>query len=280
MTSITPTNLGRAVRILGGQSRHTQAYGDPRARWFALLAPGLLVTRSIVLVALLGAAAMLSWVRVEANVRIVVVLLLALHTAGTLCIVRSRDDAFVMAATASSLALDALLCGWLAGAAGQLWSPALPLALAVLVIGFLLARSSGAIATAALLIVAASLTIWSQPGTPLLWSPLLRLDTTLIPETVYAGEQALAGAPAPLATVLDSESWFAGGIVVEGSGHGFPTALSVDTSFAGAPAFTSQTPLLAPAFLIAVVALAAGGATHLLRLRRTRSAVAARDESA
>lgn len=221
----------------------------PSPSWFALTAPGMLLTRSIVMLTLIVAPWVTALVYVAPVVRVTTAALLLLHLVSTRFIVRNSQRPSMRLAFCGLLAIDALLSGVLLGTDPRLGGPAAPLSAVVLAMSFGAAGWFALLLCALATLVTAVTTAWCAVAGPLLLSMTLSFAPTLSLETFVAG--------APASTAL-----------------GVPTALSVETVFAGVPAIDRGATLFVPALAIALIALCVGSGASLLRVRRTLSAVA------
>src|SRR5438876_11643433 len=111
------------------------ARSDPRAAWLALTAPGLLVSRSCITLALIGAPLLTPFVYVDAVVRGTAAALLLAHVITT-GLALQYPGTWSSAALYGLLAADALLCGALLGAHRPLVGAGLPLAVLILAMCF------------------------------------------------------------------------------------------------------------------------------------------------
>ena len=238
-----------------------------QAEWLRCTTPGMLATRSIILLTLIVTPSVSSYVAVDPRVRSVAAALLLAHAAGTLVSVR-RAGRLSMVACALLLACDGVLCGALVQGLPQMRGPGLPLVAVLLAIGFQTAGWGGACGCVVALIAGVAGAGWLGIAAPLILSPRLVFSTMLSVETLFAGAPAVATAMPALPTALLVEPSFAGALTATVPVYWPPTALGVETSFAGMPVVGSVAALFLPTLLVAVSALALGGGVSLLRVGR------------
>jgi hypothetical protein len=214
--------------------------------WLVLVAPGLLVTRGGILLAVIAAPLLTASVRVALVARVTAAGLLLAQVASTRLLLRRRgprsEGVFV-----TFLAIDVLLAGVLLAAEGRLWGAGVPIAVVALAMSFEVAGWASAGVGALLLSAGFAATRWFEIGAPLVWPDALMFGTTLSVETSYAGLP-----------------------VVEAAVRSFPTALHVETSFGGTSGLGWTATLLLPVWAIALAALSIGVAVNVVRVRRAR----------
>jgi hypothetical protein len=215
--------------------------------WYALTAPGMLLTRSIVALALIVTPWLTALVYVAPVARNAAAGLLLLHVCGTRFLVRHRQRAAATLVFGGVLMADALCAGVLLGADLRLRGPATPIALVVVAMSFGVQEWSGALLCTAVTGAAAAATAWSDRIGPLIAWTQPSFSPSLSVESFFAG------APVSVAP-------------------GLPTVLSVETLFAGVPAIDRSAPLYMPALAIALFALCVGSGASLLRVRRALAA--------
>ena len=236
------------------------------AQWLRLTAPGMLVTRGIVLAALIVAPAVTSHVAVDPRVRVVAPALLLAHAAGVLSV--RGGEGFSALISVLLLACDGVLCGALVRGLPELRGPGLPLICVVLAIGFQTAGWSAMLGCLGAVVAGVAAGAWLRLDTPLMLSPRLVFPTALSVESLFAGVPTVATATPMFPTVLSAEPSFAKALAVTTPFYWLPTTLSVETYFAGAPAMGSVAALFMPTVVVAVFAVGLGGGLNLRRVRR------------
>ncbi len=239
-----------------------------QADWLRLTAPGTLLTRSIVLGALIGAPAVTAYVAIDPTVRVLAGGLLLVHAAGVLSL--RRGDWWCMIVSILLLACDGMLCGALVHGLPELRGPGLPLISVVLALGFQTAGWSSTLGSFGAVVAGVAGAAWLRIDAPLMLSPRLVFPTTLSVETLFAGLPAVTTAMPILPTALSVDPSFAKALAVATPVYWLPTTLAVETHFGGVPALGSVSGLFVPAVVIAVLAVGVGGG---LNLRQTRRAV-------
>ena len=215
-----------------------------RRAWLALVAPGMLVPRVAIALAVVLVPWLLPSVDVVPTARVVAAALVTAQVASTVAMQRRPGNraAVVFAAV---LAVDVVLCGVVLGSERHLSGVGLPMALIAVTLCFAIDGWIGA-GLGALLVGAGSAAAASLPiHAPIIWPDSLVFGTTLSVETVYAGR------PAVDATML----WF-------------PTALHVETSFGGVSGLGWPAAVLLPVLALAVAALGLGTIVSLWGVRR------------
>ena len=242
----------------------------PLARWLRLVTPGMLVTRSVVILALILAPSFTRLVCVDEPVRSVAVALLLAHIVTGALVVRCPWRRLAVAVAGAMLGVDALLSGVMLGAVTRMASPAIAVGVVVLAIGL---QSGGWRAVCACVLgigFGAAAAMWSEIGSPLVFSPAVSYSSALNVETSFAGTSAIGAGGWQFSTVLDVDTSFAGTAALVPPAYHFTTRLDVDTSFAGGPAMGLPAPLFVPALLLACIALCVGNGVSLVRVRRER----------
>lgn len=222
---------------------------DPASSWHALMAPGMLLTRSIVTLTLIVVPWLSASIYVAAGVRAAAAAMLLLHVGSTRVIVRNRQR---LAANAfwGVLGIDAFASGLLLATAPQLRGPAVPLMLVVLAMSFEGGGGWGLLLCTLVMSVTAAAAAWCEVAGPVIVSTALSFSPVLSVETFFAGGPT-SGAP------------------------GLSTTLSVETLFAGVPVLDRGAPLFVPALALGLIALCVGGGVSLLRVRSAVSVVGA-----
>ncbi len=234
--------MPEAPDALGPSARERSAL---RA-WLVLVAPGLLVTRGGISLAIIIAPLLTRGVHVAVVARVTAAGLLLAQVASTSLMLR-RGGLRSMAVFVTFLAIDLLLCGIVLGADRQVWNGA-PIAAVALAMTFEVAGWGSAGVGALLLGAGLAAARWLEIGAPLVWPDTLMFGTTLSVETSYAGLP-----------------------VVDAAVRSFPTALHVDTAFDGASGLGWTAALLLPAWAIPLAALSIGVAVNVVRVRRART---------
>lgn len=242
------------------------------AEWLRLTAPGTLVTRGIVLGALIGVPSLTASVAVDPTVRLLAGALLLVHAGGVLRV--RRGDAWCTVVAVLLLACDGVLCGVLVRGLPELRGPGLPLIGVVLAIGFQTAGWSAALGCFGAVVAGAAAAAWLHIDAPLMLSPRLVFPTTLSVETLFAGVPAVTTAMPSVPTALSADPSFAKALAVTTPVYWLPTTLAVETHFGGVPALGSVAGLFVPAVAIAVLAVGVGGGLNLRRARRAAHAAA------
>jgi hypothetical protein len=222
------------------------------AAWLALMAPGILLTQALLVLALAAAPWLTTSVYVAPGASLTAAALLLAQSITAVFMLRSGSW---LAAVAFMIVLivEALGAGALLGLDLQPRSPAIAMCLATLVMSAMAGGWLGGFAS--LLAAAAGVGAAMHAG---LAELLLRSGTLLFSTTLSAGT-SFATAP-PLATTAVS----------------FPTVLSVETFYDGSPVVVgSSAQLFLPALAIVLLALLIGGGLNVLRGRRAMAAVAA-----
>lgn len=242
--------------------------GAAFARWVAWTTPGILVSRIVVLSALIAAPWVTTVVYVEQPVRYAAAALLLAHLVAARLVVRRAGRSVATAATCIMLVIDAVLSGVLIGAACDMRSPAIPVGLVVLAIGFQAGGWRALLGSSIGIVAGIVVTAWSPLGTPLLFSPAASYATALRVDTSFAGSPAVAVAAPQFPSVLDPDTSYAGTPGLSPPAYIFATDLSVDTTYAGVPSAAYGAPPMLPVFALAFVAVWVGGAVSLLRTWR------------
>jgi hypothetical protein len=234
----------------------------------------MLVSRSVVILALILAPSFTPLVHVDRPVRSVAAALLLAHIVAGVFVVRCSRRRLAIAVAGAMLCVDAVLSGVMLGAVTQPASPSVAIGAVVLAIGFQTGgwRALCLCGVGMGLGVAAAMA--SDVGTPLLFSPTLSYSTALNVETSFAGTAATGTAAWVFPTVLDADTSFAGTSALVPPAYHFTTRLEVDTAFAGVSATGSSAPLFVPGLALACIALCVGNGFNLLRLRRARHRIA------
>jgi hypothetical protein len=250
-------------------------HADPRAAWLALTAPGLLVSRSCITLALLCAPLLTPIVYVEGTVRRAAAALLLAHlvTTGLALQYPGRSSSVALYAL---LGLDALLCGALLGVHGTLLWAGVPLALLVLALGLEAAGPAAVVGCTLALALGAAASPWFGITRPLVFAPAVVFPTFLSVESSYAGAPVIATDAVSFPTVLSVEPTFGGAPAAAGSEYAVPTVLTPETEFAGVSAVGSSTPLVVPAVLLVLGAITVGCAVSLWRVRRVAAVASSR----
>ncbi|MFQ5667056.1 MAG: hypothetical protein ACE5I7_11565 [Candidatus Binatia bacterium] len=255
------------LKSVQGRSRR-----EAVASWLALMAPGMLLTRGTIVLALLAAPSLMPWVPVTFTVRLVAAVLLLMHLGSTASLVR-HPRAWPLAATFLGLVtLDALLCGALLGADPQLHSPALPLGLAVLALGLTAGGWLAATACLGAAGIGAIAAVWWGMS-PALFVPLTFSFQTILAVDNHFGGAVVGSLGLSFPTTLGVDTLFGGVPAAVTAGNSFRTVLSVDTFFAGSPAGSGLEILFTPALAVALTALCTGMGLNLWRARQARTAV-------
>jgi hypothetical protein len=258
--------LDDGAGVAGSWTAAAAAAVGGTATWLAAVAPGIFLTCSLVLLALILAPWVISAVYVAAAARAVAAGMLLVHIAATV-LTLSRSGLRSVALLLALLAADALLAGTVIAADTSLLGPGAAIALLVLMLGFEAAGWMGALGGVAFVAIGIGGASFTAGG-PLLLMSHWSFPTALSVETSFAGVSAGPTAAPVFPTALSVETFFAGVPVARAPADGFPTALMIETSFAGAPTSGSSGALFVPALGIVLTALCVGGAVNLLRLRR------------
>lgn len=261
-----PLRAEAAAEPAGGRWR------DGVAAWLALTAPGILVTRALVVLSLLASPWLTGAVYVAPTVSRLAAALLIAQVAATLLVSTRHPSGLTAAVWFAGFVVEALLSGVLLG--GELHGAGAGAIAAVVVLAIGVAAAGWpALVIGALCVVGAS-TAGARLGVaaPVLWVPGLPFSTHLSVETGLAG--AAATPPWSFPTRLSVETLYAGSPAITGT-PGFALTLDVETWYAGAPAVDANSGLLLPALAIALIAICAGMAVNLLRVRKTSDAVTA-----
>lgn len=220
--------------------------------WLICVASGMLVPRAVVSIGFVVAPWLTAVFHVTAATRVAAAAVLFAQVASTVVLLRlpgRRSTNLFMAL----LAVDFLLCGVVLGAEHQLWGVGVPMAILALAMSFEVAGWVTVGTAAVLIAVGYAAAAWLGIRTPLLWPDTLMFGTALSVETSFAGTP-----------VVDAAVW------------SFSTALHVETSFGGVSGLGWTTALFLPVPAIALAALATGALVNIRRVRRARSASAAR----
>lgn len=241
--------------------------------WLALTAPGMLVTRSVVLLALVLTPSLTTRIYVDAVARTAGAALLLAHIGSTRRVVR-RPERWSTTIFLTLLAIDGLLAGVVAGADLEWRGASVPIVAVALALGFETAGWPGLACCAAAAAFGVGAAARSGIGALLMFSPALASSTTLDVETLFAGVTTVAAAVPLCAPALSVEPTFAGALVADAPVCAPATTLSVETRFTGHPAIGSRADLFLPMLVLVFGAIAVGGAVSLLRVRSARKAVA------
>ncbi len=266
-------------RIQAGTDREatTEPSASPPApdgvrAWLAVTAPGMLVTRSLVLLALILTPVLTPAVRVEAAARTAAAALLLAHIGSTAQVLR-RPGRGTMTILFALLSIDGLLAGLLAGADPGWRGTAVPFAALSLALSFAAAGGAGLAYGIAVTTLGAGAALWSGMVTPLVFSPSPTFFTILDVEPRYG--TTIAAIPPLCATALSVEASFAAVRDANAPACAPATRLSLETLFAGRAAGLSSAGLFTPTFLLVCGAIAIGSAVSLLRVRAATHLVAA-----
>jgi len=247
---------------------------DGVAAWLMVTAPGMLLTRSLVMLALIGVAWWYELSRDPSRLAAVGAAYLATQAIGTLWMVR-RPGRVSIALCSALLAVDAAIAGLLLGSGLAWYAPGVALAVVAVGLGLEAIGWRGVLLSGC---VSVAITA------ALAWSGFTSVSPTRVPPPVLSVEQSFAGVR-----------------VESGEGSSFAGALSVETSFAGTPVFTAAVRRLSPvlsversyngvvaearapialselllfSLLAAVLAVVAGNLLSLVRSRRAQTDVA------
>ncbi len=223
------------------------------AAWVALTAPGILLTQAIVVAALITTPWLTASVYVAPGVCVSAGALLLAECASAALLCRMKLQKLAAVAFVGVLGLEAAGAGVLLGVDLQLRSPALAIAVVVAAMSWMASGPTGAIGAA--VGVAAGLAAATR--------------TSLVEPLLTSGSMGFS-------PTLDVQGWFATVPPLATTTVSFPTTLSVETFYGGAPVLVgSSTPLLLPALAISLVAVFLGGGVNVLRGRKAAAAVAA-----
>ena len=233
------------------------------AAWMALAGPGMLVSSGVVTLVLVGMPWLTTAVYIAPVVRQTATALLVAQTTVSGLLLWQPQWAWLGHTFRLLLSVAAVACGVLMGADPQLLSPAGPIAVIVLAMGFEADGWRGLARGAFCAAVAATFAPWCGAVRPLLLVPAPSFRSALSVDTTFAGVH-LFGEP------------FVGLVGASGGGGvTFPTTLSVETFFGNVPVLGTSRTLFAPALVVVVCALWAGMVVNLWRTRRARAPMVA-----
>jgi len=256
------------------------AEGDAAAAlgaWLGVTAPGMLITRGLVLGGMIVIPRWTSSVYVAPRTQLIAAVLLALHATGAVLLMRNAVSLRLRVVVGiAGCAADAVACGLIIGADGQLRGPGG--ALAAVVVGLnVAARGWRGLVLSALALTAGAATAIQGSISPVVAAvPRLSFATILSVDIAYYGAPAVRAASMPTTTTLSVETAFPGAPRQSAEPASFPTTLSVETALGGSAAPANvRSALFLPVLAGGMAALCVGAACNLMRVRRTRTAVAA-----
>jgi hypothetical protein len=251
--------------------------GDDVVSWLALTAPGMLLSGAVLALTLMVAPRFAMFVYVAPAVRRAAGLLLLAQVLTTVLLLWRPARPWLEGAVSRLLLLEAFACGVVVGADSGLFRPGVPIALVVLAMGFEASGWAGfvhgSVGTAAGAVVAP----WCGVAAPMLLVRGPSFPTALSIDTVFAGMRLPTGIPGLLARLAVDP--FSGKPHFGDTLGPFSTTLSVETFFGTVPVGDSAA-LFVPALVLASVALWAGIALNLRRVRTTRVAHPASEQLA
>ncbi len=256
-TAIRQETAGTAAHLV---SAAPLSPGAAVARWATWIAPGALITRTVVLGALIVTPWLTATVYAEPAIRYVAAVLWLAHVVVARVVMRRAGHPVAMGLSGAMLMVDATLAGILIGAAVDARGAALAIGVAVLAIGFQLGGWGALLGAGAGVAAGIGVTVWSPPGSPLLFAPAPTYATALGVDTSFAGAPAVAVAPPQFASALDPDTSYAGTPALTPPACTFSTDLAVDTTFVGVPAAAHCRQPLLPAFALAFAGVSLGGA--------------------
>jgi hypothetical protein len=247
---------------------------DGVAVWLVVTAPGMLLTRSLGMLALIGVAWWYELSRDPYRLAAVGAAYLATQAIGTLWLVR-RPGRVSIALCSGLVAIDAAIAGLLLGA-GLAWSaPGGALAVVAIGLGFAAIGRRGVLLSGCVSVAVAAALAWSGFTSA---SPAHEAPPVLSVERSFAGIRVESGEGSSFAGALSVETSFAGTPVLTAAVRRLSPVLSVERSYNGvmaearAPIALSE--LLLFSFLAAALALVAGNLLSLVRSHRAQTDVA------
>jgi hypothetical protein len=247
---------------------------DGIAAWLVVTAPGMLLTRSLVMLALIGVAWVNELSRDPYRLGAVGAGYLATQAIGTFRVVR-RPGRVSIALCGALLAIDAAIAGLLFGS-GLAWcAPGVACAVVAVGLGFEAIGWRGVLLSGCVSAAMAGAVAWSgftSSAPAQVRSPVLRVERS------FAGIRIESSQGSSIASVLSVETSFAGTPVGAAAARRFSPALRVERSFNGVVVEAHEpvvgSVFMLPSLLAAALALVAGNMLSLVRSRRAQTDVA------